>query len=171
MTDKMLVGEEKTEESKKSQRQMEVERIRKMRVPAGIPSRNLDYPARDGYKRRVVCDRQGRLERFEKAGWSYVTTDELEEKNPGTLKAGTREGIDSRVSQVVGSHKDGKPMTGYLMELPIELYEEDQAAKMESVDALEAGLRQGVSADGSVRPGQDGMRVGSAGIKIDRKRQ
>ena len=165
--DKEAGVEEKVE--KKSQRQLEVERIRRARVAPGTASLNLDFPAREGYKRRVVCDRQGRLDNFEKWGWSYVTQDQLEEKNTGSLKASTREGIDSRVSQVVGSHKDGRPMTGYLMEIPEEIYDEDQAAKMEKIDALESGLRQGASADGSTRPGQDGRRVGSAGIKIEQK--
>lgn len=159
----------KKEESKKSQRQLEVERLRKIRVAPGIPSRNLDYPAREGYARRVVCDRQGRLDKFERGGWSYVSQDALDEKNPGTLKATTREGVDSRVSQVVGSHKDGQPMKGYLMELPIELYNEDQAAKMEQVDDLESGLRQGADTDGSGKPGKDGRYIPSTGIKIEQK--
>jgi hypothetical protein len=158
-----------TAEDKKSQRQREIERIRKTRIAPGIPSRSLDYPARDGYARRIVCDRHGRLEKFERGGWSYVVADTLDEKNPAVLKASTREGVDSRVSQVVGAHKDGKPMVGYLMEIPEELYEEDQADKMDKVDALEAGLRQGISPDGSTRPNQDGMRIGSAGIKIEQK--
>jgi hypothetical protein len=170
MTNKILT-EDKVEqkEEKKSQRQLEIERIRKTRVAPGKASLNLDFPAREGYKRRVVCDRQGRLDRFVKAGWAYVTTDQLGEPHTGSLKATTREGIDSRVSQVVGSHKDGRPMTGYLMELPEDIYDEDQVAKMEKVDTLESGLKQGMSADGSTRPGQDGMRIGSAGIKIEQK--
>lgn len=161
-------AEEKQEEVK-SQRQLEIERIRKNRVPPGIPSKNLDYPQREGYARRVVCDRHGRLDRFLAGGWSFVQQDDLEEKASGTLKAGTREGVDSRVSQVVGTHKDNRPMTGYLMEIPEELYEEDQAVKMEHIDSLEAGLRQGSDADGGTGPGKDGRYVPSAGIKIDQR--
>ena len=171
MTTDIQKDGEKKEESKKSQRQLEIERLRKIRVAPGIPSRNLDYPVKEGYVRRVVCDRHGRLDKFEKGGWSYVSTDELEEKNPGTLKASTREGVDSRVSQVVGSHKDGKPMHGFLMELPVELYDEDQEEKMEQVDALEAGLQQGKDTDGSGGPGKDGRYIPSTGIKIGQKRQ
>lgn len=158
-------------EEAKSQRQKELEELRKNRVAPGIPSKNLEYPSRPGYVRRVVCDRHGRLDKMLKGGWRFVTHDELEEANPAVIKATTREGVDSRVSQVVGSHKDNSVMHGYLMELPQELYDEDQAVKMQAVDELEDGLRQGMSADGSVKPGQDGMRVGSAGIKIERKRR
>ena len=157
------------EDPPKSQRQLEVERIRKNRVPPGIPSMNLDYPKREGYARRVVCDRHGRLDKFLAGGWSFVQQDDLEEKASGALKAATREGLDSRVSQVVGTHKDNRPMTGYLMEIPEELYEEDQALKMEHIDSLEAGLRQGSDADGSGRAGKDGRYVPSTGIKIDQR--
>lgn len=160
--------EEKKEEVK-SQRQLEIERIRKNRVPPGIPSMNLDYPVREGYTRRVVCDRHGRLDKFLAGGWSFVQQDALEEKASGALKVTTREGLDSRVSQVVGSHKDNRPMTGYLMEIPEELYEEDQAAKMEHIDDLEASLRQGTDADGGASPGKDGRYVPSTGIKIDQR--
>lgn len=156
------------EEQTKSQRQLEIERIRKNRVPPGIPSMNLDYPAREGYTRRVVCDRHGRLDKFLAGGWSFVQEDALEEKASGALKITTREGLDSRVSQVVGSHKDNRPMTGYLMEIPEELYDEDQAVKMEHIDALEASLRQGADADGG-GPGKDGRYIPSAGIKIDQR--
>ena len=164
---KAVEAEEKKEA--KSERQQEIERIRKMRVPPGIPSRSLDYPAREGYARRVVCDRHGRVEKFLAGGWSYVQQDALEENPTGVLKAATREGVDSRVSQVVGSHKDNKPMTGYLMEIPVELYDEDQATKMEHIDNLESGLRQGADTDGAAGPGKDGRYVPSTGIKIEQK--
>jgi len=172
MSTKIISGSEKTEgkeEVVKSQRQQEIERIRKNRVPPGIPSKSLDYPGREGYARRIVCDRHGRLDKFLAGGWSFVQQDALEESPLGTLKVTTREGLDSRVSQVVGSHKDNRPMTGYLMEIPEELYDEDQAVKMEHVDNLEAGLRQGADADGSTGPGKDGRYVPSTGIKIDQR--
>jgi hypothetical protein len=156
-------------EEKKSQRQLDIERARKNRVPPGIPSTSLDYPVREGYNRRIVCDRHGRLDKFLAGGWSYVQQDALEENPTGTLKATAREGIDSRVSQVVGSHKDNRPMTGYLMEIPDVLYDEDQVVKMEHIDNLEAGLKQGADADGGASPGRDGRYVPSTGIKIEQK--
>jgi hypothetical protein len=109
------------------------------------------------------------VDKFLAGGWSFVQQDALEENPTGVLKASTREGVDSRVSQVVGSHKDNTPMTGYLMEIPVELYDEDQALKMGHIDALEAGLRQGADTDGSVGPGRDGRYVPSTGIKIEQK--
>ena len=170
MTTKIIDAKTESKEvDPKSERQAEIERIRKMRVPPGIPARSLDYPAREGYTRRIVCDRHGRLDKFLAGGWSFVQQDALEEKSAGALKATTREGVDSRVSQVVGSHKDNQPMTGYLMEIPVELYEEDQAEKMEHIDNLESGLRQGTDTDGGAGPGRDGRYVPSTGIKIEQK--
>jgi len=176
----MTVEEKKVvpvvKEDGKSQRQREIEDLRKRRVPAGIPSMNLDFPTREGFSRRIVSDRPGRLEKFEKAGWRFVERDELEEPNTGSLKVTTREGIDSRVSQVIGSHKDGSPMVGYLMEIYDELYDEDQAVKMEKVDALEAGLREATTTESSDRPGTgrqpsaEGQYIPAhTGIKIDQK--
>lgn len=157
------------EKEAKSQRQLEIEQLRKNRVPAGIPSKNLEFPAREGYVRRVVADHPGRLDKFYNGGWRFVNEDSLDEQNPGKLKASTREGVDSRVSQVIGTKKDNTPMTGYLMEIPEELYNEDQAAKMESLDALEAGLRAGRDAEGGA-PGRDGRYVPQhTGIKIEQK--
>lgn len=126
-----------------SERLRQVRELRKTRVPVGVPTLNLDYPTRDGYCRRVVCDRHGRLDKFIKAGWRFVGEDELESKPGSALKINTRETIDGSVGQVVGTHKDNTQMMGYLMEIPEELYDEDQAAKMEQLDALEAGLRAG----------------------------
>lgn len=174
---KIIEGkEEKKADDVKSQRQQEVERRRKLRVAPGVASRNLDYPAKEGWVRRVVCDRHGRLDKFVNGGWSFVSKDDEGSENPeGILKAGTREGLDSRVSQVVGTHKDNTPMHGYLMEIPEELYDEDQAVKMERIDALEGTLRAGMDADGSNpagtkdRPGPDGRYVGNQGIKMQPK--
>jgi len=169
MTDKDKKYPEAKEEAK-SQRQLEIERLRKTRVPPGIPSLNLDFPSRDGYVRRMVADRPGRLDKFLRGSWSFVERDKLEEPNPGSLKAGTREGVDSRVSQVIGVHKDNSPMIGYLMEIPEALYQEDQALKGDKTDELEATLRQGADADGSNRPGQDGRYVPShTPIKIEQR--
>lgn len=173
MADSETDKKEEVKVEEKSERQRDIEARRKNRVPPGVPSMNLAYPARDGYTRRVVCDREGRLQKFLRGGWTFVEKDQLpggEEVNPGLLKATTREGVDSRVSQVVGSHKSGGPMTGYLMEIPTELYEEDQALKMESIDALEAGLRAGNDADGGGKVGEDGRYVPKhTGIKIEQK--
>jgi hypothetical protein len=155
-------------ETPESRRAALIAKKRAERIPPGMKSLSLDYPQRPGFTRRVVCDRQGRLERFEAGGWDFVTHSTLYGENPADRKITAREGIDSRISQVVGKHKDNSPMIGYLMEIPTELYNEDQAMKMEQLDKLEAGFRQGIDPDGKGRPGSDGRYVPSTGIHIKR---
>lgn len=167
----MSEDKKETKPPEKSQRQKEIEELRKNRVPAGIPGINMSFPPREGYTRRVVVDRPGRLDKFYGGGWRYVTESQLDEQNPGRLKAATREGVDSRVSQVVGSNKDGSPQHGFLMEIPTELYDEDQEAKQDKINRLEGGLRQGKDADGGSGPGVDGRYIPSTGIQIQRGRR
>lgn len=133
----------------KSKRQMRLEEKRKRRVPPGIPSKKLDYPSRPGYVRRVVVDHPGRLDQFEKGGWEFVSQDRLAATDEPDENVTTREGVDSRVSRVVGQHRDGSPMTGYLMEIEEELYQEDQKQKAKRIDELESGLRAGRLEGGS----------------------
>lgn len=161
MAEEVKKAEPKEKEEGKSQRQKDLEQLRKTRIPPGVATPSAAYPSRPGYKRRVVADRPGRLEKFLRGSWTFVSEDDLDEQNPGRLKAGMREGQDSRVSQVIGSNRDNSPLVGYLMEIPEELYDEDQAVKMERVDELEGALRQGMDADGSSRPGEDGRYVPS----------
>lgn len=164
-----MAGEEKkteVKENKKSQRQLEIEALRKNRIPAGVPQPSLIAPKREGYQRRWVCDRPGRLDKLYKGGWRFVEKDDIDDDLPQMLKSTTRESIDSTVTQAVGSHKSGKEMTAYLMEIPMELYEEDQAVKMEALDELERGLLQG-SLPGE---GRGELRtVKSTPIKIEQK--
>lgn len=138
---------------------------RKERVPLGIPRMKLQAPSRPGYRRRWICDRPGRIEDAIRGGYQFVTKETLGGPDvPVDLTE--RESVDSRVSRVVGVHEDNRPMVAYLMEIPEELYEEDQARKQAKVDEKEAALRRGVDQHGA--PGQDGRYVPSAGIKIER---
>jgi hypothetical protein len=157
---------QKEETEPKSQRQIEIEELRKSRIPAGIPSANLTFPSRDGYKRRVMVDRPGRLEKAYQGGWRFVMKDSIKTPLPQELKVTTRDGQDARVCQVVGSHKDGTAMLGFLMEIPEELWQEDQDAKMNKLDLLESGMRQGQL------PGEDTSELTTLGhtpIKIEHR--
>lgn len=166
MTDQVKKEVEKGRELDRDRdREARIAKIRENRIPPGIPSLSLNYPQREGWTRRVVCDREGRLQKFEKGGWAYVHIDDLEGENPAEKKVSSVEGIDSRVSQVVGTHKDGRPMKGYLMEIPTEIYDEDQAIKMENLDRLERGFMAGLDERGQ-HP--DGQYIPKTGIKVTR---
>jgi len=163
--EEVKAGTTASEVVEKSKRQARLEEKRKRRVSPGIPSKRLDYPARPGFVRRVVVDRPGRLEKFERGGWEYVHEQDLSSGDYPNEQVTTREGIDSRVSQVVGQHRSGEPQHGYLMEIEQELYDEDQAEKQAKIDRLEAGLRAGQVDGGS--SAEDGGYVKQ--IKIDQR--
>ena len=67
-------------------------------------------------------------------------------KNPDRVQKALRAGyvpMEGFEPVIVGSNKDGTPIKGIRMQLPIELYEQDQAIKQEVVDARDKGIREG----------------------------
>lgn len=123
-----------------------VEEIRKLREKKRISLKRRDvlaYPKRPGFVRRVVNNVPGRIQQFEDRGWSVVTGDET----GGPLSAADPTKPGSAVTRVVGTGKDG-PITGVLMEIPEEIYAEDQWAKQEGIDATEDALEQDLKRKG-----------------------
>lgn len=85
---------------------------------------------RDGYQRRIVNDEPGRIAMFEEAGWKQVNNTEIGDQNVGEA---SRLGSASR--KPIGGGKEG-----VLMEIPIDWYKEDQAAKEAHIKEKEQGL-------------------------------
>jgi hypothetical protein len=138
---------------------------RKARIPLGIQQLKLNFPQKEGFKNRIVCDRQGRLAQAQAGGYEFVSKSELAAADERYVAStDVTEGLSSYVSQVVGTHPDGTPMLGYLMRIPEEDYNEDQDEKMAKIEAGEASMRRGEN-DGQA-PGVDGRYVPRAGIKI-----
>ena len=104
---------------------------RPKRVPLGL--RNiLTVEQRPGYVRRWINDAEDRVQRAIDGGYAPVTE---------PLKVGDpRSGADSQVGKTV-SRSVGGGMKAILMEIPEDLYREDQAEKQQRVDASEASLR------------------------------
>lgn len=97
-------------------------------------------PERDGYYRRWIADRPGRLEEAQAAGYSYVIDPRAEiGERPDDISKQT--GLDSRVSMRVGTHQDNTPMTAYLMEMPLEWWQENQQIKESHLKAKEASAK------------------------------
>jgi hypothetical protein len=117
----------------------EVQADRKKRVPLGVPRPKLTVPARAGYKRRWVNDDgKGRLQAALEGGYTHVTDPNLRVGDDG---GGDR--TDSRVSRIVGRGEGGKPLRAFLMEIPSELYKEDQASKQAALDEVDRAIRKG----------------------------
>ena len=88
----------------------------------------LRYPKREGFKRRVVNDSPGRIKQFEEDGWEVVRGDET----GGQTTARDPKKMGTAVTKVVGPGTDG-PTTGVLMEIPEEIYNEDQKKKQDKI--------------------------------------
>ena len=105
---------------------------RPRRVPVGAGNK-LQFEGRDpGYAYRVVMDRPGRLGMFLQAGYEFCYS-EVREADKGTAEGSSP---DTRVMVNMGGAEKG-----YLMRIPKEFYDEDQANKMNKVKAQEATMK------------------------------
>ena len=113
---------------------LEKEEPEKVRVPM-YASRRLRFPKREGFHRHVFNDdkKKDRIRKALNAGYTFVTED-VEGRDP---RAGDASRIGKNTSQHVGNG-----MTGFLMEIPQKLYDEDQAAKNRKTDAREAAIKR-----------------------------
>lgn len=88
----------------------------------------LEAVARDGYYRRWVNDTVGRIQMFIEAGYTFVKIEDSgisagEVQNPTALDA-------SCVRQVANKDlQEGMGRYAYLMEIPLEWWQQDQEAK------------------------------------------
>jgi len=108
------------------------------RVPFGAMNQRLAAPQRDGYVRRWFNDRPGRIDRAKRASWAHVQD----------------ETTGHPMMIIGGVAPEGGGLKQYLMEIPQELYEQDQQAKQAAIDETEAAMKRG-EVDGKA-PGQDG---------------
>jgi hypothetical protein len=88
----------------------------------------MGVPARVGWVRRWVNDTPGRINKFKNKGWEFV-------KNPETG--------ENWMLTVNTAISDQGGIKGYVMEIPLQFYQEDQNAKQESLDALDASIYGG----------------------------
>ena len=107
---------------------------RPKRIPLHEQRRSiLTAPSKPGFVRRIVNDVGNRIERFLQGGYKIV-----EDKD---VIIG--EGVDNNQSLGTGARKGvGKGVTGVLMEIPKEIYDEDQAAKQRLIDEQERAMKK-----------------------------
>lgn len=133
------------------------------RVPLGGHRQKLQVNAREGYKRRWINDKEGRLLNAENGGYLFVEDPTLQVGDADLKNEET--GVGSRVRRLVGSHKDGSPMYAYLMEIKEEWYEQDQADKQKAIDEVEDAIKRG-NVDGGIEASERYTPKGG-GVRIE----
>lgn len=100
--------------------------------------RAIGIKERAGYVRRLVNELPGRIERFIEAGWQPVTgNDQADHDN--RLQSG-KEKLGSLYRPQVNRRSDAQCTHAIWMEIPENLYNEDQADKMAEQDRKMEGL-------------------------------
>lgn len=130
---------------------------RPKRVPL-YKSRILDGKERPGFMRRWVNETPGRVEMFEAAGWTLVTG---HGEDTSVKRAQSESQQTSVVRRVVNRAYDAESKTAVLMEIPEELYKEDQAEKQKRNDLFEESIKP----SGKIRSGE----VDYGNFNIERK--
>lgn len=129
---------EKSEQDSLKKRVAEIRAARaKLRGTSSNTRNVLAYKKIPGFRTRVVSDKSDRISQFKERGWEHVYGDET----GGELTARDPQKVGAAVSKVVGSDKNGK-VTGYLMKIPEEIYDEDKKRKQEEITLAEQRMVQ-----------------------------
>jgi hypothetical protein len=95
--------------------------------------------AREGYKRRMVIDKPGRIDAFLRAGWTIADGD-IETTHDGLAHVEGQ--LGSKVRRVVNRDPNAEAKHAVLMEIPIEWYEADKAEQQKLIDEQESAFDQ-----------------------------
>jgi hypothetical protein len=118
----------------------------KNRIPMSVPQQKLVAPEIPGYHCHWMLGTASRLAQARKAGYTFVEDDETDVNNfdlGGNPEDSGNTDMGSRVSIVAGgdTSPDGDAVRLYLMKLPQELWEADQAALGDLNEEKAASLR------------------------------
>lgn len=128
---------------------------RKERIPLGAPVQKLHAEARPGYVRRWVNDEPGRISQAQNGGYSFVA----DQTKVGTGSEDGNTDMGSAVSRVVDRRTGQR---AFLMEIPKDFYDADQAEKQKRIDAIDGAIKTG----NINRQADDGRYVPKTGINI-----
>lgn len=118
-----------------------------VRVPFGAQTLKMNYLDRPGFHRHWFNDDdRGRVARAQKAGYTHVLD---EDGKPVSMPVGVREG--------------GGALRAYLMEIPQEWFQEDQAAGQKLVDEIDEAIYGGRLEQ---QPGESHRYIPQTGINI-----
>lgn len=119
----------------------------KSKRPERVPlhkQKMLSAEKRPGYVRRWVNDVVDRIQQFEKAGWTPVVG---ESQNTSDKLAQTESQLGSVVRKIVNKDPNAASHWAVLMEIPEDLYNQDQAEKQKENDRVEESYNRVAGAD------------------------
>lgn len=125
------------------------------RVPLGVRKAKLTADIRPGYTGRWINDKDNRIQDALRGGWDFVLRD----------SKATSDDASNRIAKDVGTQANGQRLQAYLMEIRLDWFEQDQAAKQENIDATEGLIRRG---ELTQKIGVDGAYIPKQGISIKR---
>ena len=145
----MAAGQMSREETDRPRRQE--------RIPFGQARMQLASTGIPGYHLHWINDwhqtMPDRINQALRAGYQFVSQQEVD-VSPGL--ASFSADLSDRVSRIVGSRPDGAPITAYMMKIPLEFYEEHQAAVTDRAAKVEQAIKRG-NIKGKV--GEDGRYI------------
>lgn len=115
---------------------------RRRRVPLGTQRTKLNVPEDPRFKYHWFIDEPGRVESAVIAAYDFCSATEFPEYGVDEVLPGNSD-LGTKISRVVGSHEDGRPMRAYLMRIPMEYYQEDEQERMQAIDKIEESIRHG----------------------------
>lgn len=129
---------------------------REERIPAGIERQRQSIPEEylhKGFHQHWINDTGDRLARLQRGGYRFVMSKDEVEPGDTSMTDGNLD-MGSRVS-MLADPKTG--MRAYLMEIPLKLYNQDQAEKQKRRDNNKAMLSRG---HGQEQPGRAPIKPG-----------
>lgn len=131
---------------------------KKLEVANEIPGHTLYW----------INDEGSRVPECLRAGFQFVTSDEVSMANDGVIPLNTD--LGDRISRPVGT-KGNDAMYAYLMKLPNEFVEQDQQAKDARNEAIAMAIRGGGGRVAGVEVSQDGTTYTPKSVGVSVKTQ
>ena len=120
---------------------------KRQRTPFSANRKRLGVTFKDeneqkAFVHRWLNDQDGRVQRAEEAGYQFVSRDEIAHVGDPDVHQDNSD-LNSKVSKVVGRTEGNQPIRAFLMKIPKEFYDEDQAAKEERNAMVDKAIRAG----------------------------